>query len=65
MSIKSTITLTRAQALALREELKQKLYGISRVVTNEELGNELDNLQVLVCKREGRTCFDNYLVHNE
>ncbi len=62
MSIKSTTTLTRAEALALRESFKEKLFGLSQVLTDRELGNELDSLAEQICEREGSTCFDNYLV---
>lgn len=60
MGIKSTRTLTRAQALELREEFRAKL--AMRSPTNHELGNELDKLHEQVCERDGTTCFDNYLV---
>lgn len=62
MGVKSTTHLTRAEALALRDSFREKLFGITQVQTNEELGNELDDLAEQVCQREGRTCFDNYLV---
>jgi hypothetical protein len=62
MGIKSTTHLTRAEALALRESLKERLFGLSQVLTDAELGDELDALQEEVCRREGRTCFDNYLI---
>ena len=62
MGVKSTTHLTRAEALVLRESFKQKLFGFSQVPTDTELGDELDSLAQQVCEREGRTCFDNYLV---
>jgi len=62
MGVKSTTTLTRAEALALRESFKERLFGLSQVLTDKELGDELDDLAEQICEREGRTCFDNYLV---
>lgn len=62
MSSKSTITLTRAEALELYHELRAKLYGGEFTLTDEELGNALDALREEECHRAGRPCFDNYLV---
>lgn len=62
MGIKSTTTLTRAQALDLYESLRAKLYGSNAVLTDRELGDALDELREEECRREGTTCFDNYRV---
>lgn len=62
MGIKSTTVLTRQKAEQLRDHLREKLHGLQARQTNQELGNQLDDLAEEVCRREGRTCFDNYLV---
>lgn len=65
MGIKSTTTLSRKDAEELYASLREKLYGIPRRrLTNEELGDALDNLREEECKREGMVCFDNYLVRD-
>ena len=62
MGIKSTTTLSRSRALALMHDLREKVYGADAAISDEDLGNVLDGLQELVCHKEGRPCFDNYLV---
>jgi hypothetical protein len=62
MSIKSTRYLSRGEALDLYHQLMSKLYGLHAAMTNEQLGDALDELREEECRREGRACFDNYLV---
>lgn len=61
MGIKSTVRLSRTQALALFYELRAKLYDEKRVeLTNYELGNKLDEMADEWAERNNTTCFDNY-----
>jgi hypothetical protein len=57
MGIKSTTRLPRTKALAMLAELRG-----DPVISNEDLGDELDLLVEAKCEREGRVCFDNYIV---
>lgn len=61
MSIKSTTRLTRAEAMTLYAELRNKLYG-ERQLTDYELGEELDRLSEKWAERNGTVCFDNYVI---
>lgn len=64
MGIKTTIRLTRAEALELYDELRHKLHGQVQL-TDEELGDALDDLREEECRRHRETCFENYLVVSE
>jgi hypothetical protein len=57
MSIKSTVTLRRRDALALRDEL----LGY-KPISNRELGDLLDDLKEWRDIADGNACFTNYLV---
>ncbi len=61
MSVKWTSSLTREEAVQLCD-LQAKLLD-PPVVTDWEFGELLDRLDEEVCKREGRPCFTNYVVH--
>jgi hypothetical protein len=65
MSIKSTRTLKRSEALEMYYDLRQKLYGEEVRLTNYELGNKLDVMADEWAERNGTTCFDNYNVVND
>lgn len=57
MGIKSTVTLPRSRALEMYHELT-----CTSKLSNYELGNLFDELVEQKCEREGRTCFDNFVV---
>lgn len=62
MSIKSTRTMKRSEALEMYMDLRQKLYGEEVRLTNYELGNKLDAMADEWAERNGTTCFDNFNV---
>ena len=64
MSIKSTKYLTRAAAESLYRDYMERLRPPPELpdMTDEELGDYLDELAERVASREGTVCFDNYLI---
>lgn len=61
MSIKSTTTLTRSQAIVRYLEIWVRLSGLPPL-TNKELGLALDRMRYEECRRKGEPCFENFSV---